>query len=81
MPTTYVPFSTSERTVAQRARSFELNDEIMIGIVDRGIASELREAFQADLKYTKERKFEEWQNRSLWHKLKDGLAYLANEQL
>lgn len=63
------------------SRSFELNDEIMIGIVDRGIASELREAFQADLKYTKERKFEEWQNRSLWHKLKDGLAYLANEQL
>ena len=63
------------------SRSFELNDEITMGIVDPAIAAQLREAFNADMKYAKERKFDEWQGRSLWHKLKDGLAYMASEQL
>jgi cardiolipin synthase A/B len=63
------------------ARSFEVNDEITIGIVDPGIAAQLRAAFDEDLKLSRERKFQEWQNRSWWHKLKDGLAYVAHEQL
>jgi cardiolipin synthase len=63
------------------ARSFELNDEITVGVVDAAIAAQLRQAFVDDLRYAQERKFEEWRNRSLWHKLKDGLAYLAHEQL
>ena len=62
-------------------RSFKLNDEISVGIVDRGIAAQLRQAWDADLKFCKERKFEEWKNRGLWHKLRDGLAYSTNSQL
>ena len=63
------------------ARSLEVNDEVSIGIIDPAIASQLRAAFTADLRFARERKFEEWKNRPLWHKLQDGLAYLANEQL
>lgn len=32
-------------------------------------------------RFSRERKLEEWRSRSLCHKLKDGLAYLAHEQL
>jgi cardiolipin synthase len=63
------------------ARSFEVNDEISVGIVDPSIAAQLKTAFGQDLRYARERHFEEWSDRGLWHKLKDGLAYLANEQL
>ncbi|HVT03964.1 MAG TPA: cardiolipin synthase [Thermoanaerobaculia bacterium] len=62
-------------------RSFKLNDEISVGIVDRGIAAQLRQAWDADMKFCQERKFEEWKNRGLWHKLRDGLAYSTNSQL
>ena len=63
------------------ARSLELNDEISLGVVDPAIAAELRAAFTADLQFARERKLEEWRDRPFWHKLKDGLAYLAHEQL
>ena len=63
------------------ARSFEINDEISIGVLDANVAAQLRAAFVNDLKHSKERHFDEWSNRSLWHKLQDGIAYLAHEQL
>ena len=63
------------------ARSLELNDEISMGVVDPAIASQLRAAFASDLRFAQERKLEEWRGRSFWHKLVDGLAYLAHEQL
>jgi cardiolipin synthase len=62
-------------------RSFELNDEVSIGVIDPAIASQLRTAFIDDLKHAKERHFEEWKNRSLWHKTVDGVAYLGRSQL
>ena len=62
-------------------RSFELNDEVSIGVVDPAIAAQLRAAFIEDLKHTKQRKFDEWKNRSLWHKAIDGVAYLGRSQL
>ncbi len=62
-------------------RSFQLNDEVSIGVVDRAIAAQLREAFFADLRHTRERKFDEWKDRGLWHKTVDGMAYLGRSQL
>ena len=62
-------------------RSFDLNDEINIGVLDPAIAAQLRAAFDADLRHAKQRSFEEWQNRGLWHKFVDGLAYLGRSQL
>lgn len=62
-------------------RSFQLNDEISVGFVDPAIAAQLRAAFADDLKKTRQRHFKEWQDRSLWHKMIDGLAYLGRSQL
>ena len=62
-------------------RSFQLNDEISVGMIDPAIASQLRAAFVADLSHSRQRHFQEWQDRSLWHKLMDGLAHLGRSQL
>ena len=62
-------------------RSFQLNDEVSIGVYDPAVGAQLRAAFIADLRHTKERKFEEWKNRSLYHKTIDGVAYLGRSQL
>ncbi|HEX8171827.1 MAG TPA: cardiolipin synthase [Thermoanaerobaculia bacterium] len=62
-------------------RSFQLNDEINVGVLDPVIAAQLRAAFADDLRFAKERKFDEWQHRSIWHKLEDGVAYLGHSQL
>ena len=61
-------------------RSFQLNDEVSIGVVDPVVAAQLRAAFFDDLRSTNERKLEEWKNRSLWHKTIDGVAYLGRSQ-
>jgi cardiolipin synthase len=61
-------------------RSFELNDEVSIGVLDAGIAAQLEAAFEADLGHARQRRFDEWQKRSLWHKTIDGLAYLGRSQ-
>lgn len=63
------------------ARSFQLNDEINIGLLDANVAAQLRGAFQSDLRYCVQRHYSEWQKRSMWHKLEDGLAYLAHAQM
>jgi cardiolipin synthase len=62
-------------------RSFQLNDEASVGVIDPALATDLKAAFENDLKSAEERHFEEWKDRSLWHKMEDGLAYLARQQL
>jgi cardiolipin synthase len=62
-------------------RSFDHNDEISMGVLDEGIAGQLRAAFENDLRSAKQRHFEEWKGRPLWHKLIDGVAYLGHGQL
>jgi cardiolipin synthase len=62
-------------------RSFQLNDEVNIGILDPAIAGQLRAAFAGDLRFARERTFDEWEHRSLWHKIVDGVAYLGRSQL
>ncbi len=52
-----------------------------MGVVDPMIAAQLGAAFNDDLKKCRERHFDEWQHRSFWHKLIDGLAYLAHGEL
>jgi len=62
-------------------RSFELNDEISVGLTDPKIATELRDAFFDDLRFCRELQFEEWQGRPWLHKLLDGTAFLARREL
>jgi cardiolipin synthase len=62
-------------------RALQLNDEISLGIVDPGVAQQLRAAFADDLRYAEPRTYEQWEHRGVWHKMIDGLAYLASSQL
>jgi len=62
-------------------RSFDLNDEVNLAVMDPVIAGQLREAFFADLRHARQRNLEEWKNRGAWHKFIDGLSYLGRSQL
>jgi len=62
-------------------RALQLNDEVSMGVLDAGLASQLKGVFNDDMKFCEERHFEEWNHRGLWHKAEDGLAYLASSQL
>jgi cardiolipin synthase len=62
-------------------RSFQLNDEISMGVLDASIAQKLRAAFADDLRSAKQRTYSEWTHRSLWHKFVDQIAYLGSSQL
>jgi cardiolipin synthase A/B len=62
-------------------RSFDLNDEVNIGVLDPAVAAQLEAAFENDLRHARRRQLEEWTNRGAWHKFIDGLAYLGRSQL
>lgn len=62
-------------------RSFQLNDEINVGFIDAQLAAQLRAAFEDDLRHARQRSFQEWQDRPLWHKTVDGVAYLGRSQM
>src|ERR1051325_308818 len=53
-------------------RSFQLNDEISMGILAPQLAAQLTAAFEADKQFAVEQHFEEWKKRPLWHKAMDG---------
>ncbi len=62
-------------------RSFEINDEVSLVVYDKGIARELEETFERDLKDATEVHFEPWKHRPIPHKLRDFFSFLLNEQL
>lgn len=62
-------------------RSFELNDEITVGIFDDGVAAELEKIFDDDCRDAEEIKLDEWKKRSIGHRMLDGFLFLFNEQL
>ncbi len=62
-------------------RSFEINDEISLVVYDEKIARQLEQTFEQDARLATERTFDQWSQRPLFHKLRDGSAFLLNEQL
>ena len=62
-------------------RSFEINDEVTVGLVDRGLAAHFEAIFEKDSLECVELEQQAWQQRGLWHRLKDNTFYLFNEQL
>ena len=62
-------------------RSLDINDEASVGLIDTGVAGELKEAFERDLKVSSQVTLEEWRKRSAWHRFIDRGSYLINEQL
>jgi cardiolipin synthase len=62
-------------------RSFQLNDEVSIGFTSGEVAQQLRRAWEDDMRFASEVRFEEWRARPLWHKLLDGAAFLLRREL
>jgi cardiolipin synthase len=63
------------------ARSLALNEEVGVGILDRQIAAQLREAFDADLQRSSELQLERWRRRPLLQRGSSWLAYQLHSQL
>jgi cardiolipin synthase len=62
-------------------RSFDTNDEITLGILDRGIAAKFDAIFEKYARRAEEVTLEKWGKRGLLHKIKDNAAYLLNDVL
>ena len=62
-------------------RSFDINAEISLGILDEGVADELRAAFEADEEHCRVLTYDLWHRRSKLHRVLDGAAYMVHEQL
>jgi cardiolipin synthase len=62
-------------------RSFETNDELTIGILDKATAAKLDAIFEKYLPRCNEIELERWQKRGILHKLQDNMYYMMNELL
>jgi cardiolipin synthase A/B len=63
------------------ARSLSLNEEVGIGIRDAQLASDLRAAFEGDLKRSKELSSQRWMQRPWRDRLYEWFAYQVHDQL
>jgi cardiolipin synthase len=63
------------------ARARALNEEVGVGILDAGIAAELKAAFKRDLRHCRQLKLEEWRRRPVLDRAYERFAYLLHEQL
>lgn len=62
-------------------RSFDTNDEITLGILDRGIAQRFDAIFEKYAARAVEIDLQQWRKRGWLHRLKDNTAYLLNDVL
>lgn len=62
-------------------RSFDTNDEITLGILDRGIARQFDAIFEKYAARAVEIDLQTWRKRGWLHKVKDNAAYLLNDVL
>lgn len=62
-------------------RSSEINEEIDVVIYDEGFGQMMEEAFEKDLKQSREYTFAEFQNRSLWERTTEWLTIPFRSQL
>jgi cardiolipin synthase len=63
------------------ARSLALNEEVGVGMLDRQVATQLKQAFDADLKRSFELQLERWRRRPLLARGSSWLAYQLHSQL
>lgn len=62
-------------------RSFDLNDEASVGMIDPAVAAELARAFRGDLRDCREIRLEAWRRRGFLDKGLDVMSYALNGQL
>lgn len=62
-------------------RSFDINAEVGVGIVDEGVAGELLEIFERDLERSSKVELEPWRRRPRHERVLERLAFLFHEQI
>jgi cardiolipin synthase A/B len=62
------------------SRSFDLNDEVNVGIPDPAVVARFEEDFQHDLARSREITYEEWSHRPWWEKLEEWCGWLIQKQ-
>ena len=62
-------------------RSFEINDEITVGLWSADLAARFEAIFERDARDCTQLRLEEWRRRGAWRKFKERAFYLFNEQL
>jgi cardiolipin synthase len=62
-------------------RSFRLNDEATLNILDRGFAEQQTKVFDEDMRNARPVSFVEWSKRPLKERLSEYLATLVSSQL
>ena len=62
-------------------RSFRLNDEANLNVIDREVAAAEMRAFDQDLARAREVTYQEWIDRPAWQRVTDGAAALMRSQL
>jgi cardiolipin synthase len=62
-------------------RSFEINDEVTLGMLDTGIARQLEAIFEKYARQCREITLDDWNRRALSHRVIERLAYSVNELL
>jgi cardiolipin synthase len=62
-------------------RSFRLNDEMNVNVLNREFAQEQVEIFSRDKARSKEVTLQEWENRGLWEKIRGRIAAVGRSQM
>jgi cardiolipin synthase len=62
-------------------RSFRINEEISVAILDAKIAAELRAAFDADVQHSEEWTLDRWHARTFGHKVRDRASAWCKREL
>ncbi|MDY6948964.1 MAG: phospholipase D-like domain-containing protein [Pseudomonadota bacterium] len=63
------------------ARSLSLNEEVGIGIRDARVARELKDAFESDLRRSRELTLQAWRQRPWYSRAVDWIAYQVHDQI
>jgi cardiolipin synthase len=62
-------------------RSFRINEEISVAMLDAKIAAELRGAFDADVQHSEEWTLDRWHARTFGHKVRDRVSAWCKREL
>jgi cardiolipin synthase len=62
-------------------RSFRLNDEANLNVLDQGFAAEQIRIFEQDLGKSKPYTYEQWKSRSLWKRMSESFARVVSPLL
>ncbi|MGE5109297.1 MAG: phospholipase D-like domain-containing protein [Acidobacteriaceae bacterium] len=61
-------------------RSFGLNDEVNLAVLDSQVAAELGQEFEQDLKKAERQTYEKWKDRPVWERCTEWLGVLIEKQ-